>query len=1313
MKIFKGEGMGVLARQAVLTLVSLFLLAGVSTPLEAHVYLKGQITVDGQAFTGYHTYAYVTCYKKGNWGYYTDSCSQWKYTDYYGNFSFNCDDTSYNCCSSSYKDKEWDVCELSASQWGNQTVTSNEKVELSAIKCENTLIQNVPLRKKDKIIEVTLTAGSGTTQRNITEGMTVYASQTESPWSYTYITSATNGVYRLPVLGGSSYNVSSYPDWSYWSHREGGSPYSGYPTTTVAVSANATTVSATLNFALKDKKIKMNVYAGSSRITNGINVSCSGQGYPYTWSSTSRVSTDGTYALNVTEGCYYCSSYSNTWPSIYSGYPSTTVCLNSSDTTKEGELFYTVKDKKIRVKLMAGARQLTSGMNVSCSQQGDSWDYSYVTTPTGAGGTYECPAGTGTYGVYAYCTNWDNCPISGYPQGKVVFTKDDPAGTTADVTLTYLDNNSWVNGVVADGAGVSINLNAHEIFSSVNASATRFSVLKKAEITNGSADATQVYAYTQANSSGYFEKKVPAGTYTLCVYPPWDRPDFAQTCQEITTSPNGTVTLNIVPTKKTAKIAGCVTNEKGKGVSAYVNGWAYNGSTLQSDYFWKETDKKGCFEANAVEKMTYNITANPNTWYRSDNGNGRGSDKGEDKKDEKEEREKLCSYTNEGMQSVTATSGAQTVNFTVPNCGCTMTVRFVDGNDEVAPINGSVSCRQADADSDEYYMSSHWGWASAGMTQMDVEDGQEYQCDAWFWDNEHTLDSSASCSCSDGVGSCDLGVSNVIENAVTGNYIDVDGNTVEITNSYINVYCIRGNNYRSCETSGTSYSCDLSEGDWTCGYWVNPNSGFASASMGTTSNLVSITSSGSVRKDLTLYATASCLARVTNFDDSPNKDAWVECCPYSASQEGSNDYQRWYGCGWGHTDEEGEAIVNVGTNAEGVTYYCNAYMPYSWRTNTNSPRECSVVVKRDEVAECDLAYAQPEGRAVIHVLEGEGPGSSQSLGKARGVVKATPRIKGLLNAEETAASAPCAFATVDFFSPTRGELEALTDENCMAEFPCDPEAVWYAVAYNNVSNALYTSKATETACTTESPTTDVTIDFIASIPEGVSQTITDAATQSLTLELADRTSVIFPAGSLGESGDVVTCSMDCILTPFTSNKIPINFCSYYTQCLNSEGVAIHELRSDATFKLIYNQEHLEDNLGLEEDDIHCTYFDTAEGRYNHIHTAVLDREENFVTFTVNHLTDFALVGNGYLGGIQGENLGPIGKEKASGGINGGSNIGDPASPSSGGGQSPAAGGCSLNQGPSQSALPWLIIMMAFFVFVIPAVLSRHRHPGEL
>lgn len=1255
----------------------------VSLPALATVYLKGAVTLDGAAYTGT---TYVSLYCRGDnwWG-----ASAWDYVDSKGRYSFDSTDDTWNPCSSTNASTNWNSCEVYAYQWADKDIANSDRYAVD-LDCSTTITQDLSLIEKEEIIAVTLKSGTTTLDR----GMSVYCYQNVSPWGNGYETEADDDdIYRVKVTPG-TYDCYAYCDWSYWYNRGEECTYAGNPRKSVTVAEGDAPKSITLDFTEKNKTINVAVKAGATRVTSGVEVYCSGQSYPWTYSRATKVGSGNTYDVKVTEGSYYCSSYCTTWPCKYSGYPHTNVTVGSADSAVAAELSYTVKDKKVRVSVYAGSTQITSNMNVYCYQQGGNGDYAYASSASG--GVYEMDMGTGTYRCSAYCNYWGTCKGAGYPEAMV--TLEDSDTEPVAVTLTFLESNATLRGVVTGGGTVWVSANGYDIASTDGGPATLSKVIKAATVTGGKASTTQVWASSQVESGGSFELMLPAGSYMLSFWPSDRR--YGSLKQEVTLTANETTVLSFALEKKDAEINGTVTDANGNGVKSWINGYSHSG-----DYFWTETDSSGNYTVYAMAGHTYNVTASPNTWSNT--------------------KHDYCSYTREGMQAVTATDdAAQKVNFTIPTCDCTMTVNAVnDDGDIESGVYASVDARPSSYESGEWYYGI-WGWISGGTGQLKVEEDRAYKIKMWLYNNEYVYDGEEEATCADGAAAVDLNLSKLIDNAVSGGFVDGDGNAITPSdiNSYLYVHASKkdGHSHRSCELTAEGYQCDLSEGTWILGYYVGSGSVYQSSN--NTSNEVEISSKGGHTQDLTFLKTGIIQATVLDLDESAMPNVWVECNPFSSSQEGANDYQYYYGSAWCKTNGSGQCSMNVGappasesdkakdkdeknkdkkkaikadkdeSSDDGIAYYCNAHRAFSYYVMSD---EQEVLATEGATTDVTLRFKQPDGAFAISVVEGDVAASALSTGKALTTRnEEVPLIKQVLNATE--ASSPVVNAKVYCFSPSGGNTESMTDESGTSTNVCTTEDAWFCVAHNIVSNAYYLSEAVEVSCSAEGTPLTLTVDHVTNVPEGVSQTVTNAAEQSIMIELSDGASFFFPKGALGGADEMVTARVDPVITPFTNNKMPTSFYGYRVAAEDSNGVAITQLNAEATFTLPLNGEQLA-NLGLTEADVSCSYSD--EGGYMQIPTCTV--VTNSVSIKVDHLTDFVVVGNGYLGGIQGEDGGAVGKEDATGGSD---DSGSGSGASGGGG----GGGCALVEQPAYQAHLLGLLFVLGLILPIPLVRLRNR-----
>ncbi|MBI2340427.1 MAG: hypothetical protein HYU99_08710, partial [Deltaproteobacteria bacterium] len=707
---------------------------------------------------------------------------------------------------------------------------------------------------------------------------------------------------------------------------------------------------------------------------------------------------------------------------------------------------------------------------------------------------------------------------------------------------------------------------------------------------------SQTNVSAQTGADGAFTATAPAGTYTVAVWPPYDRRDIASVSTEVTLTSNTTQVVTLEMPVKNATISGRLVDANGAAVTGWINGWHRQNSAGSSDWFSAQADNDGYYTAYAVDGLVYNLTANANTWGDAEDST-------------------ICTYTTEGAQTVEASAAAdQTVNFTFPLCDCPMQVNLTneDGDILTQLYAGAQASPESSGDTAEGGAAFRGNWASlnGGTGTMQVEEGVELSYDAWFWDEDYIPGDPVTATCSGDGGVVNLVAETVIEDAVSGGYVDAAGSAITLDGyTWLSVYASRGRQHRPCNVTSSGYSCDLSAGSWKLGHWINPESGYAS---GVGSSSLVVSDSGGLSEDLTLLRVGSIDVTVTNTDGSPRGDVFVQANPYSGSEEGGfSGY--FYSPDACYTGSDGICTIKVGAAPVGTTYYLTAHIPFSMQTEENifNPEEVAVTVTEGGTTAAALSFVEPDGSFDVVVTEG------------------TP-------APEAESVSPVANATVDCFALEGFNFsEGVDDESGLVGCPCMTGIVWYAVAYGMVGSNLYMSAVTETECAADSTTSiQLALDYVVTVPESQSATISDISSQTLTLTMEDGFKVVFPQTSLGSAGQA-TCTADAAVTPFTSNKRPVSFYGYTVACFDGNGVAITDLDADATFVLPYNATQVA-NLELEEDQLESNYFDTSAGAYSFITTAAVDTEGDSVTFTQDHLTDFALLGNGVLAGANGE-----------------------------------------------------------------------------
>jgi len=1226
-------------------------------------YLTGTVTANGSPYTKTTGSVSVSCKSGQSWAY------DWASLDSTGTYKICASSNTYGPCGSYYSGTSFTSCEVNAMpNWEDGNTLAASPRQSVSINCSGTTTKDLALASKSKTIVLSLSAGGSPITSGMNCSCNSYSTGTYSTSSSSG-TVTSDGTCSVKVTEG-TYNCSAWCS-------SGDCLYGRYPSAEVTVGANDTTKSASLEFTLKNKKIECTVKSGQTVITSGIFLSCyqdysggmtggtaatGGMGC-----NSSSPSSNGIFSCSVGAGTYRCSAscnYSSSSTCDYSNYPQTTVTVKETDTTVPCSLAFTVKDKLLRVQVLAGVRAITSGVRVYVSERGGGWASSSIDQTTN--GLFQTQVGTGRYSVSGSCSTMSgSCNISGYPSIDVDIGEND---TTVDVTLVFLENDATISGIVTDGTrGISnayVNIYSTSVSSGsgIGGSILAFALKDTHDGTASTRSSTTVSSYTTTDSSGAFQARVPAGTYTVSVSPPADQRDLGQASLQVIAKANATTAVNLTLSKKSAVIRGRVTDASGSGISGVnISGWNYGGMSGTSDWFNATTDSSGDYSANVVEGITYNISA----YYMS-----------------RSYTATICNQSNEGERTVRATSTPQTVNFTYPSCDCTLTLNAVDASGALlTSIYGGVTCKLSTTPSNTPWQGL-WGSLSGGTGTLNVQSGVSYTCSPYFWDNSFIQEGDETVTCSGGSAVVNFGMLD-LDATITGSF-EVDGETVTLDQfSYLSVNAsLDGiNSTRPCTTSSTRFTCKVSEGRWCLGYWIDPASDYASSSAGTSTSCEDISSGETVTKNLSLLRSGTILIHVTNSDETDRENAWVEATPFSNRDRGANASQRMYSSNSCMTGSDGTCEINVGAARTGARYYVNVYIPYYMRSEQNllMPEEVVVeVLPGGEVQADTLSFQSPDGSSLITVLEGSST-SALTLGGSR--------KRSVLNDTE---ASPVAHAKVDCFANGGAAFQVETDETGTATCPCSTGDTWKAIANNMVASSLWLSEATDITCATDgSGTALLTLNNLATVPEGKSVKSTDPANESITIELSDGFSFFCPVGAVKTEGEA-TCTVDPTVTPSQSGRRPASFYGYSVNCLDENNAPIVQLAGNCSFVVPCNQKQVE-NLGQSLDSIEMAYFDDSAGAYNVVETAVIDQGESGssckITYEQDHLTDYVVVGNGNLLGLTGEEAGEEANEQGDAEETGASATGATA----------ACGGCyAMNSTLTwDDRIFWLILILSF------------------
>ncbi len=1142
-------------------------------------------------------------------------------------------------------------------------------------------------------VQVTVTAND----TPVTSGLYVYC---YSPMGGYGDASSTDGTaYEVEVCSSGQYSCYAYTS------DPSSSIYSGWPYCETTISQAGDTVSCEMEFTgVRDKSLTVTVTDGTSPITDGIRVSC----YGIDMLDCSSFTEAGICTMNASAGDYHCMAYCEDHMNCsYGESEPVSVSIGDDEESASATLTMEAKDKTISVSVVTmDGSPVSDDLTVYAQKQGGNWAYNWTDTAA-EDGSYKLAVTEGHYTVGFYCAESD-CSIAGDGMTTVDVSESDTTvpvtlkGIAADATLLIFVTaggdavpNAWVN---VYSYNVSTGLDSEAV-------ALRTELKKMEEDGSGAAfESKDVQSMViskgcQTDENGSCDMMVPAGTYSVSVYPSPDQPNFAPTTTKAIATADSTTTVTVEMAEKSATIGGTVSDSSGNPVEgAWISCWSHNG-----DWCGTQSDETGVFSCPAVEGWKYMCDAT--YWSDSSSGGSGGSSssdssgttdvssataltirsvaskaatsasssESEDSSSGSASGSTLCGYTSEGVQTVIASSEGDSVDFTFPRCDCLVTFTTTDSDGTLVPVSGGVNGSPSDY---SYWV---WGQIANGAGSMRVQSGEELTFSAFLWDENYVNEGDETATCSSGSTSVNFTML-PLNASISGSYVDGSGAPVSVTGSYLNVFAMMGSSFRSCEAGDEGYSCNVSAGTWCLGYWVDPSSGYASSSPGSSSQCVTIADSESSSQDLTLLRTGTINVTAQNPDGTGRENVWVNAAPYSATEYGSNDYQHLYmenGC---ITGGDGTCSIPVGASTEGVIYYLNAYIPNELKESESlmNPPEVSVTVTEGaSVDAAPMVFLEPDGSATLQLTFTD---SAAAL---------TIR-KSIINADASTAS-PVSNAKVDCFSPSGGFFHTTADENGLATCPCTTADTWKAAGYSDDTGTIYMSEVTDVTCSASSgTTTSLALIEVADLPEPVTQTNSDPAENSTSLDSEDGASAFFPPSCLATSGSV-SCTMTPVVTPLTATLRPASFYGYNIECQDGNGTAIVNLACDATICVPVNAEQTA-NTGSDINDVSFSYYDDSTGGYSSLSSATVDTNNNVICAQVDHLTEFSVVSNTNLAGLTAEGVGDDGNEVADTGDSG---TGDDA----GTGASAASGGCGCRMGgePStaeQAAWPVMLLAMA-------------------
>ena len=679
-------------------------------------------------------------------------------------------------------------------------------------------------------------------------------------------------------------------------------------------------------------------------------------------------------------------------------------------------------------------------------------------------------------------------------------------------------------------------------------------------------------AWSQLDSSGYFTIKVGAGTHFLDIWTSSQNtaaPDLsAATVGSKETLNLGTITL----LTKNEFIKGKITDSTGAPLANQsVNAWKASGS----GWAWAQTDSSG----------TYTLAVTPGTWFvdawpMNSYGIYSASSSSQTKYSKTQSPQKVVLQQNETKQNIN-------IQFSIADATINGTVQDANGN-ILTNMNAWAEARDVNQTGVGTgmmgYYSSQGGEIRNGQFSIKVPAGT-YAVSVYLpWGADYTASSETRITIGAGEVYDGAKVTVVPNNAtITGSLRDAQGNTV--TGVWGNVFADNGLGGKQwAQFENGTYSLKVSAGDWRIGFWVDPYSGYLSNSNGDIK--VTAKANQTTTKDLTILKADSTISgTVLDPDGNPVKGAWISADTELGGRQSADNSA---GYSWGPMFQQGASTDNNGRFTIKVPageYFVSASLPP------------------------DAGYMNPKAQKVI-VDSVNSASVSLQFRKANASVSGNVTLNGAANA-----------AYVWGWSEEGGTSEVYTTSGAY-QLNVTKGEVWHIGAIYETSSTFYRSPEYTASIGDNGAATQNIVLEATNISIPPAEIATFDSTKAKTVKLSDGTEITIPAFALASSGNVTVTATPKAQIAATATAKPIAL-AYDLTAKDSQNQTISSFDSSVTITLLYTALQLT-ALGITEDDIVPMYYDTTSGAWKSVENVVIDKENNKVSFTVNHFTSFAI-----------------------------------------------------------------------------------------
>lgn len=684
------------------------------------------------------------------------------------------------------------------------------------------------------------------------------------------------------------------------------------------------------------------------------------------------------------------------------------------------------------------------------------------------------------------------------------------------------------------------------------------------------------------NADGTFHFKVPEGSYHLSVSA-WGTDYGSPAEQKFTVADansdgncDGYAVGTIRMVSKNATIAGTVKDSNNAVVEGVrVSGWQF--------------DSAGWGEATTGSDGTYSIAVTPGTYMLSisvDPGMYGGG---------YSNTSTTYIYDGNPVQATVAanqTSGGN--NFTVKIADKTINGRVVDSNgDTLTDLEMGYAFVESSGGSGPGPMmySSMGAGVQNGTFTLKVPAGSYSIGVMTPPGSGYCTGSSATVDMSGAATDGTVSVTMVAADAtISGNLKNGSTTGDNVTGINAEVFAHSGTtNFAndSVDTADGSYSLSVCPGDWYLGFWIEPSEGYMSQPP--LNNKVTIISGQTITKHLVAkQADATVTGTITDPDGSALSGAWVSVDTRSNTTAGSFDREGMFFTG-DMSGSDGSYSINV---PSGQTYYVEAHLPPGY------------------------SYINPKRKAVT-------PGASATVTANLQFTQSDATISGTVTQSGTGKS-----AFVTGWSENGGYSSASSNSSGSYSLSVTAGDTWHIRAIWESGTSFVRSTEQVVIPGSGANSLDLALTQSGTMPQSTSTTFN--STNQKTITLTNGVTISIPAGALASSGNVTVSVTPKSQLPNQSLASPISY-GYEIKAFDSNGAEItSNFNSNVSIVIPYTASDLTD-LGITEDELLGGYWDSATNSWRNASNVAVDTDNNTVTITINHFTDFALFTAGKTG----------------------------------------------------------------------------------